>query len=200
MSDDLVCPFCESAETVEVSFSEELRVGRNRLSVAGLTKLVCSHCGSESIPGVMHDANLALIRAATEEKQGAVTAGMLRTLRDTWSFNQKEASAIFGAGMSSFAKWESGQAKLSGPSALLVQVALKFPQVVPHLAALAGVKMTCDSAGYHSCIFEPAISFEAWVPQASHTQRERQHQHHRKALPDWGTTYTVDDSLMLVAA
>jgi DNA-binding XRE family transcriptional regulator len=66
---------------------------------------------------------------------------MLRNLRETWSLTQTEASKLFGAGKSAFAKWESGQSKLSTPTALLIQVAVHNSLVMPYLAKLANVEL-----------------------------------------------------------
>jgi DNA-binding transcriptional regulator YiaG len=105
----------------------------------------CNHCHSETVSGDLHDHNLALFIAAEEGTQGGVSPGLLRTLREQWDLTQSEASRLFGAGPSSFAKWESSQTKLSMPSALLIQVASQFPEVVPYLAKLAKVQLNINS-------------------------------------------------------
>jgi putative zinc finger/helix-turn-helix YgiT family protein len=141
MSKIHICPFCEEGTTKEVTFSKSVRVGRKSVVVEGLKKRVCLACQSESVPGHLHDANLDLIEAAQARVAGQVPVSALRELRERWDLSQKAASKIFGAGPSSFGKWESGQANMSTPSALLVKVALRFPQVVPYLAKLAGVSL-----------------------------------------------------------
>lgn len=141
MSKVHVCPFCEDGATKEVTFSQSVRVGRKSVVVEGLKKRVCLACQSESVPGQLHDANLDLIEAAQARVAGQVPVAALRELRERWDLSQKSASKIFGAGPSSFGKWESGQANMSTPSALLVKVALRFPQVVRYLSGLAGVPL-----------------------------------------------------------
>lgn len=141
MSKVHVCPFCEVGKTEEVTFAETVKVGRKSVAVEGLRKRVCPACHSESVPGHLHDANLDLIEAAQSRVTGQVPVSALRALRERWELSQKTASKIFGAGPSSFGKWESGQANMSTPSALLVKVALQFPQVVGYLAKLAGVPL-----------------------------------------------------------
>lgn len=135
------CPFCEVGRLSEVVHSDEVKAGRSRVTVNGLVKLVCGECGHESVPLDLLDHNSALVERALAETRAAVSRGLLRRLREMWGLSQKEASVVFGAGASSFAKWESGQAKLSTPSALLVQCALRFPIVVPYLASLAKVEL-----------------------------------------------------------
>jgi HTH-type transcriptional regulator / antitoxin MqsA len=136
-----VCPFCEEGTALEYIYSSHVKLGRRSVLVDGLKKTVCDLCGSESVPDEFHDANLALIQQAGESCRGAVTEGMLRNLRETWKLTQTDASKLFGAGKSSFAKWESKQSKLSTPSALLIQVALHVPHVMPYLAKLANLEL-----------------------------------------------------------
>jgi putative zinc finger/helix-turn-helix YgiT family protein len=139
------CPFCETGTTEVVSYTSTEKFGRKSVNVEGLLKLVCNHCHSETVSGDLHDHNLALFIAAEEGTQGGVSPGLLRTLRENWDLTQSEASKLFGAGPSSFAKWESSQTKLSTPAALLIQVASRFPEVVPYLAQLAKVQLNINS-------------------------------------------------------
>lgn len=141
MSKVHICPFCEVGETEEVEFSKEIKAGRKSVTVAGLKKKVCTQCQSESIPGWLHDQNMDLIEAAQERVKTLVLPAGLRALRERWDLSQKTASKIFGAGPSSFGKWESGQSSMSTPAALLVKVAVRFPNVMPYLARLAGVSL-----------------------------------------------------------
>ena len=139
------CPFCETGTTEVVGYTSTEKFGRKTVNVEGLLKLVCNHCHSETVSGDLHDHNLALFIAAEEGTQGGVSPGLLRTLREQWDLTQSEASKLFGAGPSSFAKWESSQTKLSMPSALLIQVASQFPEVIPYLAQLTGMKFKKES-------------------------------------------------------
>lgn len=141
MSKMHICPFCEEGITSEVEFSQEVRAGRKSMIVNGLKKRVCSQCQSESIPTALHDQNMDLVEAAQARAKNLVPTAGLRALREQWDLSQKTASMIFGAGPSSFGKWESGQTSMSTPAALLVKVALRFPLVVPYLAKLAGVSL-----------------------------------------------------------
>jgi HTH-type transcriptional regulator/antitoxin MqsA len=134
-----VCPYCEVGSLEEVLFSGRVKAGRKIIEVAGLVRLVCSECGNASVPLDMHAKNAALLDHAAAYSRGSVSRGTLRKLREVWGVTQKEASRIFGAGESAFAKWESGQANLSTPSALLVQCAVKFPPVLAYLSRLANV-------------------------------------------------------------
>jgi HTH-type transcriptional regulator / antitoxin MqsA len=137
-----ICPFCEEGTTHESIYSGHVKLGRRLVLVEGLKKVVCDFCMSESVPEELHDANLKTIQEFAEFCRGAVTEGMLRGLRENWNLTQKEASLLFGAGKSSFAKWEARQSKLSTPSSLLIQTALHVPEVVPYLAELANFRLS----------------------------------------------------------
>jgi len=143
------CPYCESAELAQVLFTEAVKTGRRSVPVEGLEKLTCTECGESHIPLDMHDRNAKRIQDVLNTTQSAVSLGLLRRLRETLGLTQREASLIFGAGESAFAKWESGQANMSTPSALLVQCALNVPGVAPYLAKLASVELQPSSPEAH---------------------------------------------------
>lgn len=132
-----ICPYCEVGELSTVPYTETVKAGRRTVEVAGLLKLVCAHCGEESVPVEMYDRNTKVVEGALAATPAAVSRGLLRRLRETWGVSQRDASRLFGAGASAFAKWESGQARMSEPAALLVQCALNVPGVMTYLATLA---------------------------------------------------------------
>lgn len=141
-----VCPLCEEGVAREEVYSTELKIGRKNLLVEGLKKSVCELCGGESVFEDQLKFNDELIHRSIDSDRSVISAGMLRTLRDEWSLTQSDASHIFGAGSNSFAKWESKQTNLSTPSALLIRVALKYPEIVPYLASLCS--FTLDEKSY----------------------------------------------------
>lgn len=162
------CSYCEIGTLSEVTYAQPIKAGRRTVNVEGLSKLVCSHCGEESIPLAMYDRNAKLVEDALLTTSAAVTRGLLRQLRDQWNVTQREASMIFGAGESAFAKWESGQARMSEPSALLVQCAISVPGAMEYLAKLADVQVTsCHSLrmGRHSANRHWAYLKDAPAPE-----------------------------------
>lgn len=202
-----ICPFCEEGNAVEVEHSSRVKLGRRMVLVEGLKKTVCEVCASESVPDVFHDLNLALINRAGDVCRGAVSAGVLRTLREDWSLTQVDASKLFGAGKSSFAKWESGQAKISTPAALLIQVAMNVPGVMPYLGKLAkmavrrrvpvlelpAVVPEAASGVYETVRFPDSIA--ANVVQFKHRSAHRSHRMSTTSdalrEEDWGSAYSV---------
>lgn len=150
MSFKYVCPYCEEEAAQQVEYSESVKFGRKNVSVKGLKKIVCSHCGSESVPIEFYDLNAELMSQAADASAEVVSVAALRDLREDWSISQKDASLIFGAGQSSFGKWESKQSNISTPAALLIKVACHFPIVVPYLAKLANVDLPRESLAQKS--------------------------------------------------
>ena len=142
-----VCPLCEEGVAREEVYSTEIKVGRKTFCVGGLKKSVCELCGGETVFGEQIKSNDDILQKAVSSDRGAVSVGVLRSLRDEWCLTQAEASQLFGAGANSFAKWESMQANLSTPSALLVRLASKYPEVVPYLASLCDFTLNPQSQG-----------------------------------------------------
>lgn len=193
---DHVCPFCQSDQTEEISYSEEVKIGRRKVRITDIKKMHCHACDSEFVSGALHDENLARTRTAIENTPGAVSPAMLRTYREDWNLSQKDASALFGAGSSAFAKWESGQTQPSTPSALLLQTAMKFPQVTTHLAQLADVKLSKDiqASGYQFRqqhyplnVVIPRVQSPAFSIASAHD-------------PDYAASYSFDRATLSLAA
>ncbi len=149
MKNKLHCAYCDSTDTKVVEHSEIFKIGRKQLTVAGMNKVVCNSCESEFVPTAMFDQNLQKFKAAEASAQNVVSPSMLRDLRDFWQLSQKDASKIFGAGISSFGKWESGQSNMSTPTALLIKVAHKIPEVMPLLAQLAKIQLNQGTKNLH---------------------------------------------------
>ena len=126
------CDFCDSPDVAVVVYEDKISAGRRKVLVSGLNRMECPSCGHEYISEDQLAMNLALIEAATSAP-GQVGIGLIRSIREKWLLTQRTASALFGAGESSFAKWESGQLP-SGPTALLLQCAAHVPGVVEYLA------------------------------------------------------------------
>lgn len=130
-----LCHFCDSPDVAATAFDEKMAIGRRRVSVSGLTKTVCHSCNEEYVTEEQAALNHALYEEATRTASEGITVGHLRSFRARWNLTQRAASALFGAGESSFAKWEAGQLP-SGPAALLLQCAAHVPGVTEYLARL----------------------------------------------------------------
>ncbi|MBU3649154.1 MAG: hypothetical protein FGM28_02470 [Limnohabitans sp.] len=139
-SSELHCPLCANP-CVQEMYETNTRMGRRNYKVEKLLMWVCQSCQFEFEDEAQSAHNLSLFEQVTAEEPGAVTPGLMRKLRRIWGLTQAQASALFGAGSTSFAKWESEQTKPSRPSALLLQAAFHVPQVMQFLAKLAKVDL-----------------------------------------------------------
>ena len=136
-----ICSYCEVGETSQVVYNQTVKVGRRSVDVQGLSKVVCGHCGEESVPLEMYDRNAELVERALARTPAELAQALLPRLREKWAVSQRDASLLMGAGVSAFGKWESGQTRMSDPAALLVHCALHVPGVMEHLATLVGVEL-----------------------------------------------------------
>lgn len=120
-------------------YEKAVLAGRHKVVVKGLTRFACNTCSGELVSRAqMKENNRLIAEAADREVERDVDVTVLRHLRETLGLTQKDASFLFGAGESSFAKWESGQTRMSTPAALLVRCAVDLPEVAQHLARLRG--------------------------------------------------------------
>lgn len=168
MSKSYICPVCDHEGVRTVTYSETVKLGRSTLVVEGLRKIECDDCGFDSVPDDLHAHNAALIDHAIANAPSAVTPGMLRTLRLRLGVSQREASLMFGAGESSFGKWETGK-PLSTPAALLVKCAIRYPLVAEYLAKLASVALKLhdgEVAPQRQPELAGAEPADAWASQA----------------------------------
>lgn len=133
------CPHCADGVMKEDVYEKSVKVGRRCVVVPGLRRFVCESCAGELVSRAQMKENNRLVAEATDrDAVGAVDAAMLKRLREVFALTQKDASLLFGAGESSFGKWESGQTAMSTPAALLIRCAAEVPGVVEHLARLRG--------------------------------------------------------------
>lgn len=143
------CLHCIDGTMQEESYSKAVKKGRKSFQVEGLKRFSCDACGGELITRAQFKENNRLVDdAVNRDTEQCVGTEDLRCFRVQYDLTQREASTLFGAGQSSFAKWESGQCAMSTPAALLVRCALDVPGVVLHLAALQGLAL--DHGANHS--------------------------------------------------
>lgn len=131
------CPHCVDGIVSEETYAKTVKRGRRSVDVKGLKRYTCGSCAGHYVTRVQLRENNRLIEdASNEEVATCVSPADLKALRARCEFTQKAASHWFGAGSSSFAKWESGQSAMSAPAALLVRCAIDIPEVMPYLISL----------------------------------------------------------------
>lgn len=199
-----ICSFCEIGVLTSVIYAGAVKAGRRSVEVSGLQKMVCAHCEEESIPLDIYGQNAKLVEAALAATPAAVSRGLLKTLRETFEVSQRDASKMFGAGDTAFAKWESGQTNMSDPAALLVQCALHVPGVMDYLAKLAKIEIACHAnlrTSLPSAEYNRVLK-EADVAEAK-PQPLRGRMHLSKVAPTrrtvWSNDYTPAGDLRLAA-
>jgi hypothetical protein len=98
----------------------------------------CQNCESEKVDARQFEYNADLVEAAEKKAPSFISIGTFRTFRDRYVLSQRDASKLIGAGGGAFGKYESGKG-ISGPTAKLIKVALRFPEVAQMLAEEEGI-------------------------------------------------------------
>lgn len=163
------CRYCEVGNMVEQTYSQRIRSGRAAIFVDGLSKWHCSSCESEMTDAVQFERNSDLIENSQKEATTFISIGMLHEFRERYGLSQRDAGKLVGAGESSFGKYESGQG-ISGPTAKLIRVGLRFPEVVHMLANEEKIAVAEQSAEH--TYFEAGSPFEQALRAGYSWQRD----------------------------
>ncbi len=136
------CPLCKGGIWKPYTDGTyQFRHGRKSHSVSGQHYAMCGKCGTRGyLPG-QRDANQQSIREYQNTLLGYVSPADVLALREKYLLTQEQAGVIFGGGKHGFSKWECGKATPAGPTARLIKLALKLPDVMRALAADAGVQL-----------------------------------------------------------
>lgn len=141
------CPHCAPGMMEEQAYKKVVKKGRQAVHVDGLLKFVCASCSGEAVTRLQFKLNrervAEAIRIASER---VVTPSFLRDLREQYQLSQRAASQLFGAGESSFGKWEAEQIAISTPTSLLLRCAADVSGVMDYLAELSGVTLEAPVA------------------------------------------------------
>lgn len=136
------CPLCEGGMWKPYTDGTyQFRQGRKSHTVGGQHYAMCDKCGTRGyLPG-QRDANQQLIREYQSALLGYISPSDVLAVREKYLLTQEQAGTIFGGGKQGFSKWECGKAAPAGPTARLIKLALKHPDVMRALAADAGVQL-----------------------------------------------------------
>lgn len=139
------CPVCGEGTWQKKSDGVYIfRHGRKEHRVSGQHYAHCEHCGTQGyLPG-QREKNRLLIQAYQKTLPGYVSPSDVLAVREKYLLTQAEAARIFGGGVQGFSKWERGVASPAGPTARIIRLALKFPEVMRDLANDAGVKLAAS--------------------------------------------------------
>lgn len=136
----VMCPLCESGEFTPFSDGvHSFRHGKKKHEVKGLQYARCSNCETTGyLPG-QRKFNAELISKYQAKIPEYISPSDVLAVRERYSLTQKEASKIFKGGPNGFSKWERGIAFPSGPTAMLIKVALSSIEAMRELAKIADV-------------------------------------------------------------
>lgn len=149
----VVCPMC--GEGTFESFDDgvfSFRHGNKSYSVPEQNYAKCSACETSGyLPG-QRKKNSELISDFQKLIPDYVSPSDVLAVRERYSLTQKQAAQIFKGGPNGFSKWERGVTFPSGPTAMLIKVALSSSDAMRALAKVA-------------CVSFPIVdNFEALIP------------------------------------
>lgn len=143
------CPICESGRWEPKSDEVCLfRNGRKVHKIIGLHYALCNICGTRGyLPGQRKE-NQHLIQNYQSSLPGFVSPSDVLAVREKYELTQKQANQIFGGGSQGFSKWERGVTSPAGPTARLIKLALKYPEVMRALAIESDIKLAMPVTAY----------------------------------------------------
>lgn len=137
-----LCPVCgEGTWHPHADGTYTFRHGRKEHKVIGQHYARCDRCDSRGyLPG-QREENRRLIRAYQANLPGYISPSDVLAVREKYLLTQADAARIFGGGLQGFSKWERGKASPAGPTARLIKLALKHPEVMCDLAKEVGINL-----------------------------------------------------------
>lgn len=136
----VICPICDEGQFEP--FDDDVftfRHGGKQYSVPHLNYAKCNVCGTSGyLPG-QRKLNSELISEFQAELVDYISPSEVLAVRERYSLTQRQASQIFRGGENGFSKWERGVVSPSGPTAMLIKVALRSAEAMRNLAKIARV-------------------------------------------------------------
>lgn len=141
-----LCPVCgEGTWQPYTDGVYTFRHGRKEHKVVGQNYARCDHCDTRGyLPG-QRDENRRIVREYQAKLTGYVSPSDVLAVREKYLLTQADAARIFGGGIQGFSKWERGIASPAGPTARLIKLALKHPEVMCDLARDVGINLVTPS-------------------------------------------------------
>lgn len=110
------CSKCGAKNWTEVTYSDTVHTRGLDVDVEGLRKNYCSECRHTWVTQQQRQHNDEQIRSAflvardkAREQDGLLAGDDISYIREKFGLSQREASFIFGGGVNSFNKYESGE-------------------------------------------------------------------------------------------
>lgn len=136
------CPICrEGTWTPHADGVHTFSHKRKTHKVTGMHYVCCSACGTRGyLPGQKAE-NKRLIKAYEDTLPDYISPSKILSLREMYMISQTQAARIFKCGPTAFSKWERGVGAPTGPTALLLNMALEHPEFMQALATKTGEKI-----------------------------------------------------------
>jgi len=137
-----VCPICgEGTWQPHSDGTYVFRHGRKEHKVPGQHYALCDKCGLRGyLPG-QREENSRLVKAYQDSQVGYISPSDVLAVREKYQLTQTQANLIFGGGTQGFSKWERGVTSPAGPTARLIKLALRYPEVMRELGKEAGIEL-----------------------------------------------------------
>lgn len=115
-ADPTHCAKCGSGAWSEITYSDTVDVRGLHVNVEGLRLNECTQCKRQWVSSEQRRHNDEVIKAAfvktrdeTRWREGLLSGGEIQQVRERFGLSQRDASCIFGGGVNSFNKYESGE-------------------------------------------------------------------------------------------
>ena len=135
-----ICPVCEQGMWMpHADGVYTYKHGRQVYNVSNQQYALCNHCGVKGFLPGQRDANIEALAAYEERLPGYISRSSVLAIREKYNLTQAQANQIFGGGKQGYSKWERGVSVPAGPTARLMKLALRFPEVIKELALEVGL-------------------------------------------------------------
>lgn len=131
------CPLCDSGDLNDLIRTKQLKYKDVEFSLDNLKATECNNCTFEYISPSQKTFNEALIRDEHRKIDNYLTGNEIRHVRDTLGIKQDLASKVFGGGIHSFYKYESGKNTQSYAMDRLLRMTVEIPDSIYLLAGMS---------------------------------------------------------------
>lgn len=131
------CVHCQAGELIERTSANEVVFRGEVLQINDYESAQCPNCREEFVLPAQHRRNDRRIADARRVRDGLLPSVHIAQLRASLDLTQATASALFGGGPNSFAKYESGEVIQSVGMDRLIRLIRDYPAHVSDLERYA---------------------------------------------------------------
>lgn len=176
------CPKCESGAIEAYIYSDTLDFRHLELDVEQLERFRCNSCGTRwetPAQAIRNQTRIreeyARVRDRVRERDGLLSGSRIFEIRKQLAINQKEASALFGGGINSFNKYESGEVLQSFAMDRLVRLTGAIGQSAVDFLRDVDAKssLSAEFANSSATIFTIALSVSSSLQESDEDASEQ---------------------------